>query len=162
MFTIDWQHQRVTCPQGALSHQWTPALQDGKRQIFIVGFPAATCPGLPSPRQVHHLSPARPPAGRAPPPHPRSPRGRPRRASLGQPWKDRYKIRAGVEGTIRQATAVTGIRTARYLGLPKTSLEHAAAAAAINLTRLNASWTSNPLDRTRTTHLQRLNLTTAA
>ena len=161
MFTIDWEHQRVTCPQGALSHQWTPALQDGKRQIFIVGFPAATCRACPArgkcttsarrgrqlgvrPREIHEAVTAA------------------RAGQAGQPWKDRYKIRAGVEGTIRQATAVTGIRTARYLGLPKTSLEHAAAAAAINLTRLNASWTSNPLDRTRTTHLQRLNLTTAA
>jgi transposase len=161
MFTIDWQHQRVTCPQGALSHQWSPALQDGKRQIFITRFPAATCRACPArgkcttsaqggrqlgvrPREIHEAITAA------------------RAEQAGQPWKDRYKIRAGVEGTIRQATAVTGIRTARYLGLPKTALQHAAAAAAINLTRLNASWTSNPLDRTRTTHLQRLNLTTAA
>jgi Transposase DDE domain len=65
---------------------------------------------------------------------------------------------AGVEGTIRQATHVTGIRTARYLGLPATTLEHNLAAAAINLIRLNAWWTEKPLDRTRTTHLQRLDL----
>ena len=55
-----------------------------------------------------------------------------------------------------QATHVTGIRRARYLGLPKTALEHNIAAAAINLIRLDAWWTGNPLDRTRTTHLQRL------
>jgi hypothetical protein len=73
-------------------------------------------------------------------------------------WKDRYAIRAGVEATIRQATAVTGIRTARYRGLPKTSLEHAAAATAINLIRLDAWHTSKPFDRTRTTCLQRLSL----
>ena len=81
-----------------------------------------------------------------------------------QQWKDRYATRAGAEGTIRQATAVTGIRSARYRGLPKTSLEHAAAAAAVNLTRLDAWWTSDPLNPTpaRATHLQRLNLTTAA
>ena len=63
-----------------------------------------------------------------------------------------------MEGTIRQATHVTGIRTARYLGLPKTRLEHAIAAAAINLIRLDAWWTGEPLDRTRTTHLQRMDL----
>ena len=76
--------------------------------------------------------------------------------------KHRYNIRAGVEGTMRQATHVTGIRRARYLGLPKTRLEHNAAAAAINLIRLDAWWTGRPLDRTRTTHLQRLQLVTAA
>ena len=73
-------------------------------------------------------------------------------------WKRRYQIRAGVEGTIAQAAHVTGIRRARYLGLPKTRLEHNAAAAAINLIRLDAWWTGQPLDRTRTTHLQRLDL----
>ena len=63
-----------------------------------------------------------------------------------------------MEGTIAQATHVTGIRHARYLGLPKTRLEHNTAAAAINLIRLDAWWTGKPLDRTRTTHLQRLDL----
>jgi hypothetical protein len=32
---------------------------------------------------------------------------------------------------------VTGIRTARYRGLPKTALEHTIAATAINLIRLD-------------------------
>jgi hypothetical protein len=41
-------------------------------------------------------------------------------------------------------------------------MEYAAAAAAVNLICLNAWWTGRPLDRTRTTHLQRLNLTAAA
>jgi hypothetical protein len=58
-----------------------------------------------------------------------------------------------------QATHVTGIRRARYLGLDKTRLEHLAAATAINVIRLDAWYTGRPLDRTRTTHLQRLDLT---
>ena len=51
---------------------------------------------------------------------------------------------AGVEGTMRQATHVTGIRRARYLGLPKTQLEHNIAAAAINMIRMDAYWTGHP------------------
>ena len=82
----------------------------------------------------------------------------PRARAASSTWKRRYQIRAGVEGTIAQAAHVTGIRRARYLGLPKTRLEHNAAAAAINLIRLDAWWTGKPLDRTRTTHLQRLDL----
>jgi Transposase DDE domain len=38
-------------------------------------------------------------------------------------WKTTYAVRAGVEGTMRQTTHVTGIRTARYRGLPKTCPE---------------------------------------
>jgi hypothetical protein len=127
----------------------------------VVKFPAAACQPCPAkhlctrstrtgrqlslrPREVHQAVVAA------------------RAGQTSQQWKHRYNIRAGVEGTMRQATHVTGIRHARYLGLPKTRLEHNAAAAAVNLIRLDAWWTGRPLDRTRTTHLQRLDLTLAA
>ena len=63
---------------------------------------------------------------------------------------------------MRQTTHVTGIRTAHYRGLPKTALEHTIAATAINLIRLDAYWTGRPLDRTRSSHLARLDFTVAA
>jgi hypothetical protein len=47
------------------------------------------------------------------------------------------------------------------LGLDKIRLEHSGAAAAVNLIRLDAWWTGRPLDRTRTSHLQQLVLTSA-
>jgi IS5 family transposase len=77
-------------------------------------------------------------------------------------WKARYRIRAGIEGTISQTVTVTGIRRARYTGIAKVHLEHAFAATAINLIRLDAWWTGTPVARTRTTHLARLGLTLAA
>ncbi|MFI1337773.1 hypothetical protein ACH4U7_48395 [Streptomyces sp. NPDC020845] len=64
--------------------------------------------------------------------------------------------------TIRQATAVTGTRRARYRGLAKTHLEHIYSAVALNLIRLNAWWNDRPLDRTRTSHLTRLEHTLTA
>ena len=64
---------------------------------------------------------------------------------------------------MRQATHVTGIRRARYLGLPKTQLEHdIAAPAAINMIRIDVYWTGHPLDRTRSSHLARLDFTLTA
>ncbi len=77
-------------------------------------------------------------------------------------WKATYRARAGIEGTISQTVAVTGIRHARYTGLGKVELEHAFAATAINLIRLHTWWTETPLRRTRITHLSRLGLTLAA
>jgi hypothetical protein len=77
-------------------------------------------------------------------------------------WKADYAIRSGVEGTIRQTTHITGIRTARYRGLPKTALEHNLAATAINLIRLDAYWSGRPLDHGRTTNLARLDFTLSA
>ncbi|WP_207755509.1 transposase [Nonomuraea cypriaca] len=73
-------------------------------------------------------------------------------------YKDKYKLRAGVEGTMRQAVAVTGVRRARYRGLAKVHLEHIFSAVALNLIRLDAWWNGHPLDRTRTGHLARLEL----
>jgi hypothetical protein len=55
-----------------------------------------------------------------------------------------------------------GARRARYRGLPKTRLDHVYMAAALNLLRLEAFWTGNPLDRQRTSHLARLELGLAA
>jgi hypothetical protein len=65
-------------------------------------------------------------------------------------WKDRCKIRAGVEGTVSQAVQVCGLRRSRYRGLAKTSLQHQLTGAAVNLIRINAWLTHKPRARTRT------------
>jgi hypothetical protein len=72
-----------------------------------------------------------------------------------------YARRAGIEGTMHQA-ASHGARRARYRGLPKTRLDHAYMACALNLLRLHAYWSGTPLDRRRTSHLARLELGLAA
>ena len=61
-----------------------------------------------------------------------------------QNWQDDYKRRAGIEGTISQAVAITGCRRARYRGLGKTHLEHVYSAVALNLRRLDAHWNDTP------------------
>ena len=77
------------------------------------------------------------------------------------PFQADYARRAGVEGTMHQATS-HGVRRARYRGLPKTRLDHVYMACALNLLRLQAFWTGTPLDRRRTSHLARLELSLAA
>ena len=77
------------------------------------------------------------------------------------PFQADYARRAGVEGTMHQA-ASHGARRARYRGLPKTRLDHVYMACALNLLRLDAYWTGTPLDRQRTSHLARLELSLAA
>jgi Transposase DDE domain len=159
MFTIDWDAAQVTCPEGAVSQYRSPCRQRG-RDVIAVQFPARTCRDCPvrdkcataaragrqltlRPREIHEAAAAR--AGQA----------------TGA-WQRRYAARAGVEGLMAQATHVTGIRRARCLGLPKTTLERDVAAVAINLIRLGAWWTWHPLDRTRTSHFQRIQYGLAA
>lgn len=161
-FTIDWDHQQVTCPQGRRSSTWLPVKpnQGRTRPGIFVRFATATCAGCPV-RDRCTTSPRR---GRQLTLNPRPIHQALISARADQrtdPWRDQYKTRAGVEGTIAQASHVTGIRRTRYTGLTKIRLEHLLAATAVNLIRLDAWWTGSSRP-TRTTHLQRLDYGLAA
>jgi hypothetical protein len=159
-FLIDWDHQRVICPQGVTSTIWAACTERGRRSI-VMRFPTRTCQSCPvraqctsatrtgrqlmlRPREIHEAVEQA-------------------RAALNtEEWKQRYALRAGVESTIYQATVTTGLRRSRYLGLPKTHLAHVITATAINLIRLDAWWTTTPPGRTRTSHLATLGASLAA
>ena len=67
-----------------------------------------------------------------------------------QIFKDRYAKRAGIEGTISQATRSFDMRRSRYFGLAKTHLQHILTAVAINLSRF-VNWIDGaPRAATRT------------
>jgi transposase len=155
-FSVDFDRRQATCPQGTASSRWQPGLRSDGLEFINVRFPAQACRQCPDkakcttaragrqltlrPREVHEAVTAA-------------------RAAQDTPaFRERYRARAGVEGTIAQATHVTGIRRARYAGLAKTRLEHLIAATAINCIRVDAWYTGKPIDRARTTHLQRLDL----
>jgi IS5 family transposase len=159
-FAIDFGAQQATCPQGHASSSWNPVAQRGADTIVIT-FAKGTCGPCPvraqcttsasgrrqltvHPREVHQAQIAA------------------RTIQSTKAFQARYALRAGVEGTIRQGVAVTGMRRARYRGLAKTQLEHTNAAVALNLIRLHAFWNGHPLDRTRTSHLARLELALVA
>jgi len=68
-----------------------------------------------------------------------------------RPWWDH-----GTQGSAFEAPAAPGVDgtshgtwRVRYGGLPKTRLDHAYMACAPNLLRLEAYWTSMPLDRAK-------------
>jgi transposase len=159
-FTIDFDRQQATCPQGRTSATWNETRQDGQ-DVIVVTFPANTCIPCPVRAQCTRSAQRR----RQLTLRPRHLHEALRNARVEQTtdvWKARYRARAGIEATISQTIAATGIRRARYTGIDKVDLEHAFAATAVNLIRLDAWWTGTPLERTRVTHLARLNLTLAA
>ena len=53
-------------------------------------------------------------------------------------FKEIYRKRAGVEGTISQATRTSNLRQSCYIGLEKTHFQNLAIAAALNLARVVA------------------------
>jgi hypothetical protein len=161
-FVIDFDAQHATCPQGQTSSKWEPTTHRGTDKI-VIRFAAATCHGCPvreqctrstSPRwgrqltvptrEVYHAQLAA------------------RASHNTADGKARYALRAGIEGTLSQGIAVTGLRRTRYRGLAKTRLEHVFSVVAINLIRLHAHWHGHAPDRGRTSHLARLEHALAA
>jgi len=157
-FAFDFDARQATCPQGIASSSWTPCRQH-RDEAIVVSWPATACAPCPA-RQLCTSGRRRQITIRSRELHEALASARAEQTSAQ--WKARYAARAGVEGTMRQATHVTGIRRARYLGLPKTQLEHNIAASAINMIRMDAYWTGHPLDRTRSSHLARLDFTLTA
>ena len=156
-FTIDYGTQTVTCPQGKTAATWIPVTQHG-RDTIVATFSAADCVPCPA-RSLCTASRRRqlslPPRDLA------EAQAAARTAGKTTGFQADYARRAGVEGTMHQA-ASHGARRARYRGLPKTRLDHIYMACALNLLRLEAYWTGTPLDRQRTSHLARLELSLAA
>jgi transposase len=159
-FDVDWQRERVSCPQGQTSTWWNPTAQRGT-DVIVVQFAAETC--QPCPVKAACTTGTR--RGRQLTLRPRPVQQALDAARAEQTttdWQRDYALRAGAESTIAQATKVTGARRARYRGLAKVRLEHNIMAVALNLIRLDAWWNGETLDPRRTTHLSRLQLALAA
>jgi transposase len=158
-FTIDYDTQTVTCPQGKTSSSWTPCTQEG-RAAAVVTFSVSDCGPCPARAQCTTSSKKRRQLTLLPRDLAEA-QAAARAAENTIPFQADYARRAGVEGTMHQA-ASHGARRARYRGLPKTRLDHVYMACALNLLRLEAFWACTPLDRQRTSHLARLELSLTA
>jgi transposase len=156
-FTVDYDAMTVTCPQGKTSASWSPCTQHGKDAI-VASFAAGDCGPCPA-REL--CTKGRRRQVSVPPRDLAGAQAAARAAENTKSFQADYARRAGIEGTMHQA-ASHGARRARYRGLRKTRLDHAFMAVALNLLRLHAYWNGRPLDRQRTSHLARLELSLAA
>jgi transposase len=151
-FTIDWENQQVTCPSGATTTRWHPAVRGGYPVIETAFHPRdcgpcpvrATCTDSKARGMSFHIREHHEALVQA------------RAEQETEAWKERYKHRAGIEGTISQAVARCGMRRTRYTGLRKTHLQHVLTACAVNLIRIDAWNTGIPLATTRVSHFSRL------
>jgi len=134
-FAIDWEHQVVTCPQGQPSQSWHVRQEKYGHEYIAVQFAPSDCKACP-----HQADCTRAKRGvRTVTFKPQAEYETLQAARARQEtetFKQQYKKRAGVEGTLSQGTRAFGLRRCRYLGLAKARLQHLATAAAMNLTRL--------------------------
>jgi len=71
-------------------------------------------------------------------------------------WRERYHIRAGVEGTISQGVRAFAMRRSRYIGLAKTGLQQVCVAVGMNVLRVVHWLDGQPRARTRVTRFASL------
>jgi transposase len=155
-FDIDWEARRATCPAGKINKRWTDH-KDGSTEVSFNPYDCYRCKY----REicVRGLTPAGHPKARHLSLRPRAEHEAlqtARQYFMNDDTKALYMQRAGVEGTISEGVRECGMRTARYIGLEKVSLQHVFTALAINFTKLGEWFLGTPLAKTRKSHLEQL------
>lgn len=147
-FTIDWDAHTARCPQGRFSQQWKDTHDRNGNPAIHVTFARADCLACTSRSHCTQATTgARELSLRPEAQHAAVQAARQRQTTPA--FRQQYAQRAGVEGTLSQGTRAFELRRTRYVGLPKTRLQHLATAAAMNLARLDAWWTETPRAVTR-------------
>ena len=154
-FTVDWVHQQVQCPQGRTSASWTERLDATGNPCIQVRFSQHDCGGCAArplctqAKQAARIVKLQPQADFE-------------ALHAARAWyasdegQQRYKRRAGIEGTLSQGVRAFGLRRTRYWGTAKTHLQHVAIAAAINIDRIVAWLDERPRAQTRTSRFAAL------
>jgi hypothetical protein len=137
-FSIDWDGQQVTCPNGKCSSVWYPDWSPTGLPVIRVEFRNSDCKPCPARSRCTTSKRGRGITLRPQIEHETIQQARADQATSA--WRDRYAVRHGIEGTISQAVRSFGLRRSRYRGLAKTRLQHLLTATAINLARVDA-WT---------------------
>jgi transposase len=154
-FTVDWEQQQVSCPQGKRSGSWQEHVTPDGHPSILVSFRRQDCHACPTrplcTQSRQHMRRLRLP-----------PREQYEALAAARSWYgseegiERYKQRAGVEGTLSQGVRAFELRRTRYRGLPKTHMQHVAIAAAINVDRIVAWLDERPRATTRTSRFAAL------
>ncbi len=152
-FDINWSAKTVTCPEGKQSKTWKTSVKYGDRAYVQARFNKQDCLACAAMerctrgtyRVVAFLPQAQYEA-----------LARARKAHDSPEGKERYKRRAGIEGTLSQGVRGFGLRRSRYRGLAKTHLQNMAIGAAMNIDRLVNWFNGAPIAKTRVSRLKAL------
>ena len=155
-FLVDWDAESVTCPGGNTSRTWSLSTDKHGDQSIAVRFAKQDCAECPA-RQLCTRAESDPRGLRLQPSQQlHDSLQSARQEQQSEQFQERYRPRAGIEGTISQATRSLGLRHTRFIGSAKTRLQHLATATAINLSRLFQWWQGIAPETTRTSPLLNL------
>ena len=134
-FTVDWDLQQATCPQGKHSRTWVPAVDANGNAVIHVEFSIKDCKCCPVRALCTH-STAKPRGITLRPQPIHEALQAARQAQTTPEFKAVYAKRAGIEGTLSEGIRSHDLRRSRYVGLAKTDLQHLLTALAINWVRV--------------------------
>jgi transposase len=154
-FTVDWERQQVCCPQGKWATSWHERVEPDGAPYIIASFSRHDCQACPA-RPLCTQAQQQGRRLRLPPQDQYEALTAARAWYASEEGSERYKQRAGVEGTLSQGVRAFGLRRTRYWGVAKTHLQHVATAAAINIDRIVAWLAERPRAQTRTSRFAAL------
>ena len=153
-FQIEWDKKKVTCPQSKSSIYWENTKWYDKRKIRVK-FDNADCGSCPSKHRCTRSRLGHRELSFAPQ-QDFSILHKAREHQKTPEFKDRYALRAGIEGTISQIVFALGMRQCRYRGMEKTHLQQVLTACAINFKRAADWFFDKPRSQTRTSRFAAL------
>jgi len=170
-FVVDGEARRVICPRGETSVRWLDTSDADHHPIVRVRFDHHACAACPS-RPLCTRSKRHPRQLLLRPQERRDALQAARERQKTDAFKERYAVRAGIEGTISQGVrtcalrpapcalrpapcalrpAPCALRRARYRGYARTHLQHILTAVALNVVRLTNWFADHPRIRTKPT-----------
>jgi len=141
-FSMDWQNQQVTCPQGKRSQRWSSTHNPAANPLIHVEFAKHDCLACSARRLCTHAKTDPREITLYPQPIYEALQAA-RQRQTTPAFKIDYATRAGIEGTLSEGVRAHQLRRSRYIGLAKTHLQHLFVALAINWIRV-ARWLSGP------------------
>jgi transposase len=136
-FTIDWQAEVAICPNDKQSRRWKEDHDSNGNPTIHIAFAAKECHACPvrsdctqSERHGRQLNIRRQAAHQA--------LQDARQRQKTEAFKERYRPRAGIEGTLSHAVRACGLRRSRYRGEAKTRLQELFIAVGLNVSRMTA------------------------
>lgn len=156
-FSIEWENEVATCPEGKKSISWTPAIDRQNNEVMKIKFSGKDCMPCPSResciRSVKEYK-RRTVTVRIEEHYEALKMAREREGT--DDFLAQYARRAGIEGTISRSVRTCGVRRSRYVGLARTRLQHLLTAVALNFVRVGEWLSGVPKPKTRRSPFARL------
>jgi transposase len=163
-FTIDWDNEVASCPEGKKSLRWTPAVDGHGTKVMNIKFSGKDCRPCPSRdlciRSVKSYK-RRVLSIKRPREYYEALRSAREREGTAE-FKAEYARRAGIEGTVSRAVRTCEVRRSKYIGLTKTHLHHLLSATSLSFLRVGEWLMGIPKPKTRRSPFARLMAPAAA